>query len=49
MLALALGKLGDRLWSRVGREPSGHSFDSMLLLELERVIRAIRSSTQAQL
>ncbi|PKQ13685.1 MAG: glutaminase [Alphaproteobacteria bacterium HGW-Alphaproteobacteria-1] len=36
MLALALGKLGDRLWSRVGREPSGHSFDSMLLLELEK-------------
>lgn len=36
MLALALGKLGDRLWSRVGREPSGHSFDSMMLLELEK-------------
>ena len=36
MLALALGRLGDRLWTRVGREPSGHSFDSMLLLELER-------------
>src|SRR6056297_1669462 len=36
MLALALGRLGDRLWSRVGREPSGQAFDSMLLLELER-------------
>jgi glutaminase len=36
MLALALGKLGDRLWSRVGREPSGQAFDSMLLLELEK-------------
>lgn len=36
MLALALGRLGDRLWSRVGREPSGQSFDSMLHLELER-------------
>lgn len=36
MLALALGKLGDQLWSRVGREPSGQSFDSMLLLELEK-------------
>ncbi|HAW48073.1 MAG TPA: glutaminase [Roseovarius sp.] len=36
MLALALGRLGDRLWNRVGREPSGHSFDSMLLLELEK-------------
>ncbi len=35
MLALALGKLGDRLWARVGREPSGQSFDSMLHLELE--------------
>lgn len=36
MLALALGKLGDRLWARVGREPSGQAFDSMLHLELER-------------
>jgi glutaminase len=36
MLALALGRLGDRLWRRVGREPSGQAFDSMLLLELER-------------
>lgn len=36
MLALALGKLGDRLWVRVGREPSGQAFDSMLLLELEK-------------
>ncbi|NCQ24075.1 MAG: glutaminase [Rhodobacteraceae bacterium CG17_big_fil_post_rev_8_21_14_2_50_63_15] len=36
MLALALGQLGDGLWLRVGREPSGHSFDSMLLLELEK-------------
>jgi len=36
MLALALGRLGDRLWTRVGREPSGQAFDSMLLLELER-------------
>lgn len=36
MLALALGRLGDRLWGRVGREPSGQAFDSMLLLELEK-------------
>jgi glutaminase len=34
-LALALGKVGDQLWRRVGREPSGLSFDSILLLERE--------------
>lgn len=35
-LALALGEIGDRLWDRVGREPSGLAFDSILLLEQER-------------
>lgn len=35
-LALALGKLGDRLWQRVGREPSGQAFDSVILLEQEK-------------
>lgn len=35
-LALALGRSGDRLWNRVGREPSGQAFDSMILLEQER-------------
>ncbi|RKF14864.1 glutaminase [Roseovarius spongiae] len=35
-LALALGTLGDRLWNRVGREPSGQAFDSMILLEQEQ-------------
>jgi len=34
-LALALGKRGDALWRRVGREPSGSSFDSILQLEHE--------------
>ncbi len=34
-LALALGRVGDQLWYRVGREPSGLSFDSILLLERE--------------
>jgi len=34
-LALALGKVGDQLWHRVGREPSGLSFNSLLLLERE--------------
>ncbi|WP_428687258.1 glutaminase A, partial [Roseibium sp.] len=37
-LALALGRVGDQLWSRVGREPSGLSFDSILLLERENGI-----------
>lgn len=34
-LALALGRLGDRLWLRVGREPSGLAFNSILQLEHE--------------
>src|SRR5690606_39025358 len=34
-LTLALGKVGDRLWNRVGREPSGSSFNSIIQLELE--------------
>jgi glutaminase len=37
-LALALGKVGDRLWQRVGREPSGSSFNSIVQLEYERGI-----------
>lgn len=34
-LAMALGRHGDTLWSRVGREPSGHAFNSILQLETE--------------
>lgn len=34
-LALALGRQGDQLWSRVGREPSGLPFNSILQLEHE--------------
>lgn len=34
-LALALGRLGDALWARVGREPSGQAFNSILQLETE--------------
>ena len=37
-LALALGKAGDRLWKRVGREPSGSAFNSIVQLEHERGI-----------
>jgi len=35
-LTLALGKDGDRLWRRVGREPSGSAFNSIVQLEFER-------------
>lgn len=35
-LAIALGKHGDQLWRRVGREPSGQAFNSILQLELEK-------------
>lgn len=34
-LALALGRYGDQLWARVGREPSGQPFNSILQLEHE--------------
>ena len=35
-LTLALGMIGDRLWGRVGREPSGSPFNSIVQLERER-------------
>ncbi|SFU05042.1 glutaminase [Sedimentitalea nanhaiensis] len=35
-LALALGKMGEQMWSRVGREPSGDPFNSIVQLEYER-------------
>lgn len=35
VLTLALGKVGDELWKRVGREPSGSAFNSIVLLEHE--------------
>lgn len=37
-LTLALGKVGDALWRRVGREPSGNPFNSIVQLEAERGI-----------
>ena len=37
-LTLALGKAGDRLWRRVGREPSGSAFNSIVQLEYEHGI-----------
>ncbi|MCJ1959081.1 glutaminase [Novosphingobium mangrovi (ex Hu et al. 2023)] len=37
-LTLALGTVGDQLWSRVGREPSGSAFNSIVQLERERGI-----------
>ncbi|MCB1625571.1 MAG: glutaminase, partial [Pseudomonadales bacterium] len=38
VLTLALGRLGDALWQRVGREPSGTAFNSIVQLEHERGI-----------
>ncbi len=35
-LTLALGIAGDRLWKRVGREPSGSAFNSIVQLESEK-------------
>jgi glutaminase len=37
-LTLALGKVGDTLWRRVGREPSGNPFNSIVQLEHENGI-----------
>ncbi|MGV1788795.1 glutaminase [Rhizobium lusitanum] len=38
MLTLALGKVGESLWKRVGREPSGTAFNSIVQLEREEGI-----------
>jgi glutaminase len=35
-LTMALGMAGDRLWNRVGREPSGTAFNSIMQLEREQ-------------
>jgi glutaminase len=37
-LTLALGRVGDQLWDRVGREPSGSAFNSIVQLESEHGI-----------
>ncbi|WP_277254047.1 glutaminase, partial [Neptunomonas phycophila] len=34
-LTMALGKLGDAVWNKVGREPSGDPFNSIVQLEHE--------------
>lgn len=36
MLALALDKVGVKLWDKVGREPSGDPFNSIIQLEVEK-------------
>jgi glutaminase len=35
LLTLGLGRLGESLWTHVGREPSGSAFNSIIQLELE--------------
>jgi glutaminase len=37
-LTMALGKVGEGLWRRVGREPSGNAFNSIVQLEAEHGI-----------
>ncbi|WP_017931079.1 glutaminase [Robiginitomaculum antarcticum] len=37
-LTMALGSVGDSLWARVGREPSGSGFNSIVQLEWEKGI-----------
>jgi glutaminase len=37
-VAMAYGKLGERLWQRVGVEPSGTAFNSLVQLEYEKGI-----------
>ncbi|BAF89536.1 glutaminase [Azorhizobium caulinodans ORS 571] len=37
-LTLALGQIGDALWTRVGKEPSGNAFNSIVQLEYEHGI-----------
>lgn len=37
-LVMALGQVGSKLWKRVGREPSGNPFNSLVQLEYEKGI-----------
>lgn len=37
-LSMALGKLGEKCWQRVGREPSGDPFNSIIQLEADQGI-----------
>ncbi|MGB7285880.1 MAG: glutaminase [Salaquimonas sp.] len=37
-LTLALGKVGEKVWARVGKEPSGSAFNSIVQLEHEKGI-----------
>jgi len=37
-LTLAFSKLGEDIWKRVGREPSGNAFNSLVQLEYENGI-----------
>lgn len=37
-LALAFGMLGEKIWKRVGKEPSGNPFNSLVQLEYEKGI-----------
>ena len=37
-LSMCLSMLGEKLWSRVGKEPSGAAFNSLIQLELDRGI-----------
>lgn len=37
-LAMCFGIVGDKLWERVGKEPSGTSFNSLIQLEIENGI-----------
>ena len=34
-LAMALSRMGEELWARVGKEPSGSAFNSLIQLELD--------------
>lgn len=37
-LAMCFGIIGDKLWERVGKEPSGTAFNSLIQLEIEKGI-----------
>ena len=46
-LAIALSLLGKELWTRIGKEPSGSAFNSLVQLEYEHGKPRIRLSMQA--
>ena len=45
-LTMALGRIGESLWARVGREPSGSRFNSIVDQVLAKVMRDLKQKQE---